>query len=316
MDAIAALADRLGRALLGIVVVLDESDRRANGIGEDIFTILRRFCRAGVPLAWLDRYDSCRIEEQSWDGPRLFRKLIESSPGSRSLFRFHLSELQAVRLTLKTLYEAGHRIIGVPNPGSEPAWLRQRSEYIAQVAREMGKSLVVVQQRECEPLFVPQPGMTGAQIAAKFDAEGNAFLANIKSLALDRATTKMHYARMPADIRRLLLSTVRLGAMIVRHRPTALIAPSDEHAHECYRWLAAAGFSIPRDMTLVSFDDNLDTLYPYPISSVNFGFDYLGYACFHVLLGDLRIPTDRWKSIGARPRINHPGTIGAPGPRA
>jgi DNA-binding LacI/PurR family transcriptional regulator len=92
--------------------------------------------------------------------------------------------------------------------------------------------------------------------------------------------------------------------------PTAIIAPYDEHARRLYRWLIVLGVRIPEDLSLVSFDDRQELLYPYTISSVNFGFANLGYAAFHSIIGDVPIKIDRRRSLGVASRLNHFATIG------
>jgi hypothetical protein len=287
--------------------MFDYAEARAPG--EDIFELLRSLCAIGAKVAWLDRYDSCRPQEV-WQGPAIYRGLIAQKGISERLFRCHMAEMRSVRTTFSALYQAGHRVIGVPNTGKNPPWLRHRLAHLALGAREAGRGLRVILQSECAPLFEMTDRTTGGELASRMDAARFPFLVFARSIALQRENAHTPLARMSQDVRHLLCVTARLGAMIARHNPTALIAPDDQRAHDCYRWLLAANIPVPARMSLVSFDDNLDKLYPYPISSVNFGFDYLGYACFHALLGDRTVRMDRWNSIGAQPRINHTGTIG------
>lgn len=77
-------------------------------------------------------------------------------------------------------------------------------------------------------------------------------------------------------------------ALVQPQRATALIAPNDKYAKRYWRTLIDLGYSIPNDISMVSFD-NLASLRPYPISTVDFGMTMLGYQVFHLLLGDIPI---------------------------
>ena len=116
--------------------------------------------------------------------------------------------------------------------------------------------------------------------------------------------------KLSVDQRQLIDLTACLGAFLARSDTTAILAPNDEHARMFYRWLMMAGIRVPEDLSLLSFDDLVESAYPYTISSINFGFDSLGYTAFHALLGDIPLKVDKWKSIEAKSRINHFATIG------
>jgi len=72
----------------------------------------------------------------------------------------------------------------------------------------------------------------------------------------------------------------------------------------------AAGIDVPGELSLVSFDDRLEEVYPYAISSVNFGFEELGYTAFHIMPGDISIRPDGQRTMHAKCRLNHCATIG------
>lgn len=111
-------------------------------------------------------------------------------------------------------------------------------------------------------------------------------------------------SRVPLPVRTQIRSLIDSGA-------TALIAITDTHARAYYVWLRSMGYDIPGELSLLSFDASPRQLYPWQISSVDFGFGYLAYAAYHLLMGDVPIlRTDC--SVAARPRLNHHGSLGAP----
>jgi hypothetical protein len=76
------------------------------------------------------------------------------------------------------------------------------------------------------------------------------------------------------------------------HRVTAILTQNDSLAVTCYYWLNAIGVSVPGHISLLSFGND-EILHPLPISSIDFGFDRLGYAAFHLILDDVPVKTDR-----------------------
>lgn len=67
--------------------------------------------------------------------------------------------------------------------------------------------------------------------------------------------------------------------------PTAIIAPNDWYGHKYYQTLTTFGYQIPKDISLISFD-NERGLIRLPLSSVDFGFGELGYRAFHLIMGN------------------------------
>lgn len=89
---------------------------------------------------------------------------------------------------------------------------------------------------------------------------------------------------------------------------TAIIAPNDEMATRYYLSCNRAGKAIPRDMSLISFD-NRYTLKPYPISSVDFGLEFLGYQAFHYIFGVIPIHAGKRSQLFGINRLHNSGSI-------
>ncbi len=89
---------------------------------------------------------------------------------------------------------------------------------------------------------------------------------------------------------------------------TAIIAPNDEMAIRYYLSSNRAGKAIPRDISMVSFD-NRYTLKPFPISSVDFGLEFLGYQSFHYIYGVIPIHAGKRNQLFGLNRLHDSGSI-------
>jgi LacI family transcriptional regulator len=103
---------------------------------------------------------------------------------------------------------------------------------------------------------------------------------------------------------RMLMDAVR------KEGATAIVAPRDKVALKLYYELNSAGWRIPEDISMISFD-NRPILVSAPITSVDFGFDYLGYAAFHRIFGLVPVKKNRAGDIAARPRVEDRGSVAA-----
>jgi DNA-binding LacI/PurR family transcriptional regulator len=118
----------------------------------------------------------------------------------------------------------------------------------------------------------------------------------------------VEFRRLPQE-HRYILELSLLPEFVKPPEQTCILALNDHMAHAyCRRWELLGG-SPSNIRQLVSFDDCLDVLFPYQVSSVNFGFDLLGYKAFHFLLDDIPIDVGRYRSIDAVPRLSHRHTI-------
>jgi DNA-binding LacI/PurR family transcriptional regulator len=95
---------------------------------------------------------------------------------------------------------------------------------------------------------------------------------------------------------------------------TALIAINDQFARKYYFWARVLGIEFPRHLSIVAFDNLTDNT-PYPLSSIDFGFERLGYLSAHILIGDISVPTDRGGNIPGIPTLVDRGSIARPGDR-
>jgi DNA-binding LacI/PurR family transcriptional regulator len=101
-----------------------------------------------------------------------------------------------------------------------------------------------------------------------------------------------------------------LAAQLSRRSPwTALITPHDHSLSRVMEVAAKARISIPQRMSLISFD-NYHVSHGLGVTSVDFGFDYLGYAAFHTMFGVIRARRGFDGSIATAPSVAERGSVG------
>jgi DNA-binding LacI/PurR family transcriptional regulator len=101
-----------------------------------------------------------------------------------------------------------------------------------------------------------------------------------------------------------------LSSQLSRRSPsTALIVPHDHSLPRAMEAVARTRISIPQRLSLISFD-NYHVSHGLGVTSVDFGFDYLGYAAFHTLFGAIRARRGFDGSIATRPSVAERGSVG------
>jgi DNA-binding LacI/PurR family transcriptional regulator len=80
---------------------------------------------------------------------------------------------------------------------------------------------------------------------------------------------------------------------------------------EYYFWFRAAGIAIPRDLSMISFDNMTQSIF-LPVSTIDFGLARLGYLAAHLLIGDIAVRADRHGFVPGPCTLADRGSIGAP----
>ncbi len=96
---------------------------------------------------------------------------------------------------------------------------------------------------------------------------------------------------------------------------TALIAPHDYTAFHLYRLFRLAGISIPRDLSLISFDNSL-RIQPFGITSVDQGYRSLGTLTFNFISEYQPITRDNFGHISGQPLVVDRGSVDQPTKKA
>ncbi len=220
--------------------------------------------------------------------------VLDSTPGGfhrhdfrtnpRRYFRLMVDEDAAVSLLLQHLAARGHRTAGVMRyalPGYD--WIDDRIERIQREARKTSPPVRVVMSTQTEPLWEPRPWFSGTPDSAK----------GIPRHALP--------PNEPLD---------SLREIIMRESPSVIVALNNRFAQHYSAAIAAAGLSIPRDISLVSFDNTHESRL-FPITTMDFGLDTLGYLAAHILLEDIPVTADRRGIIRSKPMLIQRGSLGS-----
>jgi DNA-binding LacI/PurR family transcriptional regulator len=209
-----------------------------------------------------------------WDNPqKVTRKALGDT--NRVFYYLHQDERSAVQLALDTLTRYGHKRIVVPRFEAEGyEWVNTRIALAQELAKEMQPapelciapySAEVWNPREWTPPFnedifgsSPQPAKAPKTVSP--------------------AVQQKRYARATSD----LLKFIR------EQNATALLAVNDSFALNHFYRFFNLGVQIPRDLSILSFDNTHETQL-FPLSTIDFGFDRLGYLAAHLLIGDIPI---------------------------
>ncbi len=301
-EQIASLIRELGPRYHGTVMMGQSWDFHF-GAGATIPAVVRAMVRYGRPVVWFDYADEPRSRSDPFD-PADYRRMT-GEPGPRRFFsRVHHSESAAHTEALRALYSQGHRRVGLPWFTEEDPLLRaERVGGLLATAAALPGMELVVHTCEGNP-FGTERGPAPVPVIApawlrRLGNEGRRFLES----APGQHGTVAEHARL------LRLAEVLLALRFERG-VTAIIAINDTRARDYYLCLRSMGLRVPQDLSLVSFDASPRVLYPWQISSVDFGFAYLAYCAYHLIMQDVPVRRNR-TNVPARCRLNHMGSIGA-----
>jgi len=301
----------LGGRLMGILVIhpgwmaLQES-------AFDLFAFMQTLCELDKSVVLFDPYNECWIQGLFPREIEAYERMLAHEHIRKRFVRCYIDTPGAPRLALEELYALGHRVLGFSGLGHDELWIRMRRNDLDTISRELSPEIRIISDRSRPPLFDISESITIGDVLRLLEPVQSPPIQKARHALGDRFPVDATYASLPEKGKDLVQCTSRLGAMVVHDRITAAIAPYDPFACVYYDWLAMAGISVPNEMSLISFDDRIENLYPYTISSVNFGFEGLGYMAFHVLRGDIPVKADDRRSIGAICRINHQATLSGP----
>lgn len=308
-NAIRALIEGLGSRYLGTLVPLSRAELAAF---EDWASWLNRF---GKPVVWFDRYGESAPSGARAGGPAGPGEAEASSGSGRKpapgLLACRFDEERAVALAAEILQALGHRVIALPHSNPEDTWAESR---IRLFEKAMGASPPDRNLHDTEgamrllrsekPPYHFWRAHDPRDLFSRWKERG---LPHLRRL-LARPEGFDLFEQKSAVIRQ----TPFLAPFFRDHRPTALLAPNDLRAREYYFWLSAAGIEVPRDLSLLSFD-NSSEVSPLPISSIDFGFGHLGFEVFHLFLGALPRLQGRRGHLAARPFLADRGSLAPPG---
>ncbi len=280
------------------------------------------------PVVWFDAYD------------RPLQQPIRSS----NFYRLHFHEKGAIRHAITVLRNAGHRRIGYCLY-EDNAWSKARAEmFMEECARfpdtafytsspyrallkkcdlaVLGKNLRLLYHRRSsfrrifDQLFDSEPDPAFADEYRSYLQRYSWEPLLAPFLLIAAYSSQEIFPHVSAPDFRINVRIATISPIMIHLLSTpgisALISPNDRLAGTVYSWLKAAEMPVPGSLSLLSFD-NYILIQPWPVSTIDFGFGYLGFAAVHLMLDDIQIRHARKKAIPARPFAANRGSIGAPG---
>ena len=267
-----------GTLLVGIYPKIDRYD--------EWITMLSAF---GKPVAWFDNADA---------GGYLTRQFLGLRGG---YYRLHIDENAAAALAVDLLAKAGHQTVGIH--GSDLAdWAKRRTDLMIEHAAGCSPTLAISVAGPSEDLWDLRFAQEMHHVTSAIAHESGFDPGSMD----DESAAQQKY-------RRLLKERCRsLAALLSDHAPTALIGLNDRMAREYYFWLKALGIAVPRDISILSFDNTIESLL-FPLSSIDSGLARLGYCAAHIFIGDIPIRADRQGNISGACTLADRGSLAGPG---
>jgi DNA-binding LacI/PurR family transcriptional regulator len=197
---------------------------------------------------------------------------------------------------LQELARRGHTDIGIH--GAELYdWGQRRSELIKKAAARFDPPMKITISGPAEKIWTraARTGMDGLFVRL----EKRAGLIKGKQTRAAQPDAVRRMVRREADS---LLSLIERGC-------TALICLNDLFAHQYYLLFQLLCIRVPGDISLISFD-NIPESINFPVSTIDFGFERLGYLAAHIFIGDISIRADRDGAIPGVCTLVDRGSIG------
>jgi DNA-binding LacI/PurR family transcriptional regulator len=303
------LLHRLGDRYLGTILAVTRTEL------PDIQEWIDLLSVHGKPIVWFDRHD---------DGTEGLRT-------NDQIYRCRYSEEVVVRRALEYLADLGHKKVGYATVrDDEPEWSRNRYRLLRELsetepnfpeitayefllkgewwtektkAEDRLNELYMMNRlpllREAFDLFRDNSKKIvedlGHLVDERFPYEGDFDgLILFSRLFL---THKLDAEAYSADLFRaagVIWPSFQLLPVLEDPATTALILPNDAHASPYVRWFRRVGVQIPHNLTLLSFDNEK---YKVPVTSVDFGFGYLGHQAFLAVLGQNSVRCDKHGTI-------------------
>ncbi len=301
-EGIAEIIHEQGENCIGMLVIGIAWDYE-HVAREPFDEFLRWLCSFGRPVVWFDEMDAGGYYQNEHGVRESLKKAFRKDSVRRWFVRCRFDERKAAELALSVIRDRGHKTVGLlalSSPGPEYwSWVDQRCKYIRETAdRAFGAIDLRTIRADCDDTVTLDQlhrclSEMGAPVPREFERyrERNAVFGDV-----------------PHAIRNFIeLSLIR--ETLQNSSIDCFIAPNDQMARRIRAWGDSTGCKAARSKPLLSFDDRLEILYPYRVSSVNFGFDVLGTTAFRIITGTGPAGPGRSRTISAVPRINHLHTV-------
>jgi DNA-binding LacI/PurR family transcriptional regulator len=254
---------------------------------------------------WLVRFKSTGKPSVFYCSDGTTARSISDVSLPKNCFRAFFDERAAEALVLSRLVQAGHReAVYIRTDADEGNWQTRRHDGLRETGARhtpsLGMRLVDESERLAGDGTFPDTSMM--ELAAGGRRAG------VEPLERSRLTLPRKAAQ-----KALRQGFSHLARLLGRRGTTAVMAPNDAHAANIMLSLGILGVRIPKDMSLVSFDNDPLTAH-YPITTVDLGLQGLAYSLAHLFIGDIPVASDKNRNIVSKPFMSDRGSVG-PAPR-
>jgi len=278
-DLVRSLAERYAGALIVCSALPHEP--------EEWIAALARF---GKPVVYFDAANRT--------GPDLMKALGPRGKGMRLFF----DEPTAVRTAVEHLMSHGHRRIGTfdSDPLIPESYATRRVKLVQKAIQEVDPRIELIAAIQDDPIWVPQSERT--EYSSPF---GDIEIATEQKARPSREPilARSSFARL-AEKSPTFLS-------VLKQNVTAILAINDLAAIDYFLWLSAAGIAVPKDISLMGFD-NLPEVHILQLSTIDFGFQQLGYLAAHIMIGDIPVRPDAQGNIPGKITLVDKGSVRQP----
>jgi hypothetical protein len=243
-------------------------------------------------------------------------------------YRCHPDHATAALEILKALTSYGHRSIGIPRFHYHK-WMDSVIDSFVRAAESFDPAPRIEVARETSPVgpvgMSQRPAWKVIRWLSTSTGDGyiqqslrdlaDTIPGSIKKLA--KADPSLNWGALegkrefPVDIFTILWMTPVILPLVRDRGVTALVCPGGKYASFYFYWARAARLAVPRHLSYACVDNSYE-FFPYPMSSVDLGYDRMGYAAAHVFLDDIPVRSDREGNITVPARFIQRGSVAPP----
>jgi DNA-binding LacI/PurR family transcriptional regulator/DNA-binding transcriptional regulator YhcF (GntR family) len=237
-----------------------------------------------------------------------FRPTVgRTSAQYRKFYRLYCSEKDIATRALSKLHEAGHRRIGITDImlHSGHRWVANRLDAVREAAKSFSPSITLIFEKQRRTLWRDH------SFGYLQDYAIHKYMMTLREKIKRRHAAERNVKNIEQIIRRELARGIPCLNSLMHNDVTAIIGLNDWLAINFYFWFKELELEIPRHISLVSFDNTPPTQH-YPISTVDFGFERLGFYAAHIFLNDIPVPADKEGRLRSVPRYIDRGSVAAP----
>ena len=201
------------------------------------------------------------------------------------------------------------RRIGIPHI-EEKGWQGERAERLREIGQAKGLDILVSKRPEEEVSYLRSDESFQQALDKVIRFGRKPLIAKLRKSIKNGITNSVGNelrANRLGQVLNILNWSEPLETLLEKN-VTAIVAPSDREAWMIYGWLASAGLKVPEDISLISFDNDINEL-SAKVTTVDFGFGYLGYSAAMLFSKALPVEQNRYGNIASRPFVVDRGSV-------